>query len=99
MYDRIFYSVISKNNPHSTHIIFLSNCFDDILCLFLTIFTFRVLELDERMRDLKTELQSLEGDAHDEVHQRKAMEALKRMESWNLFSDEHEVFLLLPLLI
>ncbi|XP_009120324.1 uncharacterized protein LOC103845245 [Brassica rapa] len=49
-------------------------------------------ELDERMRDLKTELQSLEGDAHDEVHQRKAMEALKRMESWNLFSDEHEEF-------
>lgn len=41
---------------------------------------------------MKTELQSLEGDAHDEVHQRKAMEALKRMESWNLFSDEHEVF-------
>lgn len=49
-------------------------------------------ELDERMRDLKIELQSLEGDAHDEVHQRKAMEALKRMESWNLFSDEHEEF-------
>ncbi|CAH8358765.1 unnamed protein product [Eruca vesicaria subsp. sativa] len=49
-------------------------------------------ELDERMRDLKTELQSLEGDAHDEVHQRKAMEALKRMESWNLFSDELEEF-------
>lgn len=93
MYDRIFYSVISKSNPHSTHIIFLSNCFDDFFCAFSSLFfTFRVLELDERMRDLKTELQSLEGDAHDEVHQRKAMEALKRMESWNLFSDEHEVF-------
>uniref|UniRef100_A0A1J3G1V8 DUF7906 domain-containing protein n=1 Tax=Noccaea caerulescens TaxID=107243 RepID=A0A1J3G1V8_NOCCA len=49
-------------------------------------------ELDERMRDLKTELQSFEGDEHDEIHKRKAMDALKRMESWNLFSDEHEEF-------
>ncbi|CAA7032366.1 unnamed protein product [Microthlaspi erraticum] len=49
-------------------------------------------ELDERMRDLKTELQSFEGDEHDEIHKRKAMDALTRMESWNLFSDEHEEF-------
>lgn len=55
------------------------------------VFTFRVQELDERMRDLKTELQSFEGDEFDE-HKRKAMDALKRMESWNLFSEEHEVF-------
>lgn len=56
------------------------------------VFTFRVQELDERMRDLKTELQSFEGDQYDEIHKRKATDALKRMESWNLFSDEHEVF-------
>ncbi|VVB16402.1 unnamed protein product [Arabis nemorensis] len=49
-------------------------------------------ELDERMRDLKTELQSFEGDQYDEVHKKKATDALKRMESWNLFSDEHEEF-------
>ncbi|CAN8301432.1 unnamed protein product [Cochlearia groenlandica] len=49
-------------------------------------------ELDERMRDLKTELQSFEGDEHDEIHKTKAIDALKRMESWNLFSDEHEEF-------
>ncbi|ESQ42581.1 hypothetical protein EUTSA_v10012595mg [Eutrema salsugineum] len=49
-------------------------------------------ELDERMRDLKTELQSFEGDEHDEIHKKKAIDALKRMESWNLFSDEHEEF-------
>ncbi|KAF3973771.1 hypothetical protein CMV_002823 [Castanea mollissima] len=49
-------------------------------------------ELDERMRDLKNELQSFEGDEYDESHKRKAIEALKRMESWNLFSDTHEEF-------
>ncbi|XP_010443525.1 PREDICTED: uncharacterized protein LOC104735173 isoform X1 [Camelina sativa] len=49
-------------------------------------------ELDERMRDLKTELQSFDGEEYDETHKRKAMDALKRMESWNLFSDEHEEF-------
>uniref|UniRef100_A0A2P2MF99 DUF7906 domain-containing protein n=1 Tax=Rhizophora mucronata TaxID=61149 RepID=A0A2P2MF99_RHIMU len=48
-------------------------------------------ELEERMRDLKNELQSLEGDEYDESHKRKAIEALKRMENWNLFSDTHEV--------
>lgn len=55
-------------------------------------FTLCVQELDERMRDLKTELQSFDGEEYDETHKRKAMDALKRMESWNLFSDEHEVF-------
>ncbi|KAK9989673.1 hypothetical protein SO802_029912 [Lithocarpus litseifolius] len=49
-------------------------------------------ELDERMRDLKNELQSFEGDEYDESHKRKAIEALKRMESWNLFSDTYEEF-------
>ena len=50
-------------------------------------------ELDERMRDLKNELQAFEGEGSDESHKRKAIEALKRMESWNLFSDTYEVCL------
>ncbi|KAL0344968.1 UNVERIFIED_CONTAM: hypothetical protein Sradi_4328100 [Sesamum radiatum] len=49
-------------------------------------------ELDERMQDLKNELQAFEGEEYDESHKRKAMEALKRMENWNLFSDIHEDF-------
>ncbi|RYR57724.1 hypothetical protein Ahy_A05g023431 isoform B [Arachis hypogaea] len=49
-------------------------------------------ELDERMRDLRNELQSFEGEEYDENHKQKAMEALKRMESWNLFSDTQEEF-------
>ncbi|KAJ9145622.1 hypothetical protein P3X46_027985 [Hevea brasiliensis] len=49
-------------------------------------------ELDERMQDLKNELQSFEGEEYDESHKRKAIEALKRMESWNLFSDTYEEF-------
>ncbi|CAJ2633472.1 unnamed protein product [Trifolium pratense] len=49
-------------------------------------------ELDERMRDLKNELQSFEGEEYDESHKAKAIETLKRMESWNLFSDTHEEF-------
>lgn len=49
-------------------------------------------ELDGRMRDLKNELQSFEGDGYDETHKNKAVDALKRMESWNLFSDTHEEF-------
>jgi hypothetical protein len=44
------------------------------------------------MRDLKTELQSFDGEEYDETHKRKAMDALRRMESWNLFSDEREEF-------
>ncbi|XP_048330508.2 uncharacterized protein LOC107417673 isoform X1 [Ziziphus jujuba] len=47
-------------------------------------------ELDERMRDLKNELQSFEGEEYDDNHKRKAMDALKRMENWNLFTDTHE---------
>lgn len=49
-------------------------------------------ELDERMRDLKNELQSFEGEEYDENHKKKAIDALKRMENWNLFSDTHEEF-------
>ncbi|PIN16212.1 UTP--glucose-1-phosphate uridylyltransferase [Handroanthus impetiginosus] len=49
-------------------------------------------ELDERMQDLKDELQSFEGEEHDESHRKKAVEALRRMEKWNLFSDTHEDF-------
>ncbi|XP_022157070.1 uncharacterized protein LOC111023880 [Momordica charantia] len=49
-------------------------------------------ELDERMRDLKNELQSFEGEEYDENHKRKAIDALKRMENWNLFSDTYEEF-------
>lgn len=50
-----------------------------------------ISELDERMQDLKNELQSFEGEEYDENHKRKAIEALRRMENWNLFSDTHEV--------
>ncbi|XP_059634541.1 uncharacterized protein LOC132276918 isoform X1 [Cornus florida] len=49
-------------------------------------------ELDERMRDLKNELQSFEGEEYDESHKKKAVDALTRMESWNLFSDTYEEF-------
>ncbi|KAL6194769.1 hypothetical protein ACLB2K_035845 [Fragaria x ananassa] len=49
-------------------------------------------ELDERMSDLKNELQSFEGDEHDDTHKKKAVDALKRMENWNLFSDTQEEF-------
>nr|XP_016445180.1 PREDICTED: uncharacterized protein LOC107770391 [Nicotiana tabacum] len=47
-------------------------------------------ELDERMQDLKNELQSFEGEGSEESHRRKAIDALKRMENWNLFSDSYE---------
>lgn len=49
------------------------------------------IELDERMQDLKSELQSFEGEEYDESHKRKAVDALKRMENWNLFTDTYEV--------
>lgn len=39
------------------------------------------------MHDLKTELESFENDDSEESHKQKAIDALKRMESWNLFSD------------
>ncbi|XP_027175735.1 uncharacterized protein LOC113775172 [Coffea eugenioides] len=47
-------------------------------------------ELDERMQDLKNELQSFEGEEYDESHKKKAIDALKRMENWNLFSETYE---------
>ncbi|KAG5596262.1 hypothetical protein H5410_037494 [Solanum commersonii] len=47
-------------------------------------------ELDERMQDLKNELQSFEGEGSDESHRTKAVDALKRMENWNLFSESYE---------
>lgn len=49
-------------------------------------------ELDERMQELKNELESFEGEEYDENHKRKAVDALKRMENWNLFSDTYEDF-------
>lgn len=49
-------------------------------------------ELDERMRELKNELNYFEGEDYDESHKIKATEALKRMENWNLFSDTSEDF-------
>ncbi|KAL8470183.1 hypothetical protein ACS0TY_032885 [Phlomoides rotata] len=49
-------------------------------------------ELDERMQDLKNELQAFEGEEYDESHKKKAIDALKRMENWNLFSDTYEEF-------
>lgn len=49
-------------------------------------------ELDKRMQDLKSELQSFEGEEYDESHKRKAIDALKRMENWNLFIDNIEDF-------
>lgn len=47
-------------------------------------------ELQERMADLKEELQVLQQEDFEEVHKKKAEEALKRIERWNLFSDAHE---------
>lgn len=47
-------------------------------------------ELQERMEDLKDELQALQQEDYDEAQRKKAQEALKRIERWNLFSDAHE---------
>ncbi|XP_074590965.1 uncharacterized protein LOC141846803 isoform X2 [Curcuma longa] len=47
-------------------------------------------ELDERMRDLKNELEGYNSEEFDETHNRKALDALKRMENWNLFSQINE---------
>lgn len=57
----------------------------------ITYHSLMISELDERMRDLKNELQSFEGEEYDDSHKKKAIEALKRMENWNLFTDTHEV--------
>ncbi|KAJ3669570.1 hypothetical protein LUZ60_011520 [Juncus effusus] len=48
-------------------------------------------ELDERMNELKGELESFRtGEEYAEVHKQKAVDALKRMESWNLFTNAPE---------
>ncbi|XP_024530236.1 uncharacterized protein LOC9659220 isoform X2 [Selaginella moellendorffii] len=47
-------------------------------------------ELQERMDDLKDELDSLRSEGHDEEHQKKALAVLQRVEKWNLFGDIHE---------
>ncbi|KAL6634378.1 hypothetical protein ACP70R_027049 [Stipagrostis hirtigluma subsp. patula] len=47
-------------------------------------------ELDERMRDLKNELEGYNTEESDEINKKKALDALKRMENWNLFRDASE---------
>ncbi|XP_020578333.1 uncharacterized protein LOC110023327 [Phalaenopsis equestris] len=49
-------------------------------------------ELEERMHDLKNELEGYNSDGSDESQKRKALDALKRMEKWNLFRDTPEEF-------
>jgi len=48
-------------------------------------------ELDERMVDLKNELEGYNTGDSDEINKKKALDALKRIESWNLFRDTKEV--------
>lgn len=45
------------------------------------------------MHDLKSELEVYNSDDSDENHKKKALDALKRMEKWNLFSDTPEVYI------
>jgi len=47
-------------------------------------------ELDERMGDLKNELEGYNTGDSDEINKKKALDALKRIESWNLFRDTKE---------
>ncbi|TVU30116.1 hypothetical protein EJB05_21723 [Eragrostis curvula] len=47
-------------------------------------------ELDERMHDLKNELEGYNTGDSDEINKNKALDALKRMENWNLFKDTSE---------
>ncbi|KAJ7540824.1 hypothetical protein O6H91_10G032800 [Diphasiastrum complanatum] len=47
-------------------------------------------DLQERIDDMQQELETFRTSEHDESHQNKAMEALKRIEAWNLFGDIHE---------
>lgn len=49
------------------------------------------------MQELKNELKYFEGEEYDENHKTKAIEALKRMEKWNLFSHTSEVMCLIML--
>ena len=52
---------------------------------------FVISELDERMHDLKGELEGYNSEESEESQKRKALDALKRMERWNLFSETREV--------
>ncbi|ONK82052.1 uncharacterized protein A4U43_C01F35630 [Asparagus officinalis] len=47
-------------------------------------------ELVERMHDLRTELEGYNNEDSDESQKKKALDALKRVEKWNLFSDTQE---------
>ena len=43
------------------------------------------------MGDLKNELEGYNTGDSDEINKKKALDALKRIESWNLFRDTKEV--------
>uniref|UniRef100_A0A0D9YS36 DUF7906 domain-containing protein n=1 Tax=Oryza glumipatula TaxID=40148 RepID=A0A0D9YS36_9ORYZ len=47
-------------------------------------------ELDERMHDLKSELEGYNTGDSDDINKKKALDALNRMEKWNLFKDVPE---------
>lgn len=47
-------------------------------------------ELEERMHDLKNELEGYNNGDSDEINKKKALDALKRVEKWNLFKDTSE---------
>uniref|UniRef100_A0A0D9VFU6 DUF7906 domain-containing protein n=1 Tax=Leersia perrieri TaxID=77586 RepID=A0A0D9VFU6_9ORYZ len=47
-------------------------------------------ELDERMHDLKSELEGYNTGDSDDINKKKALDALSRMEKWNLFKDTSE---------
>lgn len=62
-----------------------------ICCIINYLVFVQLTELDERMRDLKNELEGYNSEEFDETHNRKALDALKRMENWNLFRGINEV--------
>jgi hypothetical protein len=43
------------------------------------------------MHDLKNELEGYNSGDSDEINKKKALDALKRMERWNLFKETSEV--------
>ncbi|KAE8794042.1 hypothetical protein D1007_31337 [Hordeum vulgare] len=47
-------------------------------------------ELDQRMHELKNELEGYHSGDSEEINKKKALDALKRMEKWNLFKDTSE---------
>lgn len=52
------------------------------------------------MHELKNELEGYHSGDSEEINKKKALDALKRMEKWNLFKDTSEVSLvqlLIPL--